>query len=137
VEVVEVNPEGTSTIGMLKYAPALSLSKDAAALVIGRRALGFEEGLPKGYEALLLDEGFGAHARSFYEARIPDLQARKDAEAQALLRPWEGPRRPEPRLKPSWLSRGPEGANRWKEPPRRQSLAGPEGRHLSSPSSGG
>lgn len=87
VEVVEVNPQDTSTIGMLKYAPALSLSKDAAAaFVIGRRALGFEERLPKGYEALLRDEGFRAHARSFYEARIQELQARKDAEKNPCLK---------------------------------------------------
>jgi hypothetical protein len=44
VEVLEVNPQDTSTIGMLKYAPELSLSKDvAAAYVIGRRALGFDK----------------------------------------------------------------------------------------------
>jgi IS605 OrfB family transposase len=49
VEVLEVNPQDTSTIGMLKYAPQLHLSKDvAAAYVIGSRALGFEEKLPKG-----------------------------------------------------------------------------------------
>jgi IS605 OrfB family transposase len=87
VEVVEVNPKDTSTIGILKYAPVLSLSKDtAAAYVIGRRALGFEERLPKGYGALLRDEGFRAHARSFYEARIQELQARKDAEKNPYLR---------------------------------------------------
>ncbi len=41
VEVLEVNPQDTSTVGALKYAPQLSLSKDVAAtLVIGRRALG-------------------------------------------------------------------------------------------------
>jgi hypothetical protein len=49
-----VNPKDTSTIDMLKYAPGLSLSKDVtAAYVVVRRALGFEEKLPKGYEALL------------------------------------------------------------------------------------
>jgi IS605 OrfB family transposase len=59
VEVLEVSPQDTSTIGMLKYAPGLSLSKDvAAAYVIGRRALGFEEKLPKGYEVLLRDDSF-------------------------------------------------------------------------------
>ncbi len=56
VQVVEVNPQDTSTMGMLKYAPQLSLSKDvAAAYVIGRRALGFKEKLPKGYQKLLRD----------------------------------------------------------------------------------
>jgi hypothetical protein len=59
---------------MLKYAPQLHLSKDvAAAYVIGRRALGFAEKLPKGYEALLKDESFLREARSFYEARMAQL----------------------------------------------------------------
>jgi hypothetical protein len=54
-----VSPQDTSTIGMLKYAPSLHLSKDvAAAYVVGRRALGFEEKLPKGYKALLKDDAF-------------------------------------------------------------------------------
>jgi hypothetical protein len=67
VEVLEVSPKDTSTIGMLKYAPLLHLSKDvAAAHVIGRRALGFEEKLPEGYEALLSDRSFLAHAEGFY-----------------------------------------------------------------------
>jgi IS605 OrfB family transposase len=81
VEVLEVNPQDTSTIGMLKYAPGLSLSKDvAAAYVIGRRALGFEEKLPKGYEALLKDDTFYAHAEGFYQSRLQKLQKLKEAE---------------------------------------------------------
>jgi IS605 OrfB family transposase len=75
VEVLEVNPQDTSTIGMLKYAPSLHLSKDvAAAYVIGRRALGFEEKLPKGYEALLKDDAFLAHVQGFYGNRLQELQ---------------------------------------------------------------
>ena len=71
VEVREVSPQDTSTIGMLKYAPGLSLSKDvAAAYVIGRRALGFEEKLPKGYEALLKDDAFLAHVQGLYGNRL-------------------------------------------------------------------
>jgi IS605 OrfB family transposase len=71
VEVLEVNPKDTSTIGMLKYAPGLSLSKDvAAAYVVGRRALGFEEKLPKGYEALLKNESFFAYTEGFYQTRL-------------------------------------------------------------------
>jgi IS605 OrfB family transposase len=90
VEVLEVNPQDTSTIGMLKYAPGLSLSKDvAAAYVIGRRALGFEEKLPKGYEALLKDESFLREARSFYEARMAQLQReRKEEKNPYLKRRW-------------------------------------------------
>jgi IS605 OrfB family transposase len=81
VEVLEVNPQDTSTIGMLKYAPQLHLSKDvAAAYVIGRRALGFEEKLPKGYEALLSDRSFLAHAEGFYGSRLQELQKLREAE---------------------------------------------------------
>jgi len=81
VEVLEVNPQDTSTIGMLKYAPGLSLSKDvAAAYVIGRRALGFEEKLPKGYEALLKDDAFLAHVQGFYGNRLQELQKLREAE---------------------------------------------------------
>ncbi len=67
VEVLEVNPQDTSTIGTLKYAPQLHLSKDvAAAYVIGRRALGFEEGYPKDTElSCKTKEGdFALQARS-------------------------------------------------------------------------
>jgi IS605 OrfB family transposase len=87
VEVLEVNPQDTSTIGMLKYAPELSLSKDvAAALVIGRRALGFEEKLPKGYEVLLRDDAFYANAQGFYENRLQELQKLREAEKNPYLR---------------------------------------------------
>jgi IS605 OrfB family transposase len=87
VEVLEVNPQDTSSIGMLKYAPGLSLSKDvAAAYVIGRRALGFEEKLPKRYEALLKDESFLREARGFYEARMAQLGAKCKAEKNPYLK---------------------------------------------------
>jgi IS605 OrfB family transposase len=87
VEVLEVNPKDTSTIGMLKYAPSLHLSKDvAAAYVIGRRALGFEEKLPKGYEALLKDDAFLAHVQGFYGNRLQELQNLKGAEKNPHLR---------------------------------------------------
>ncbi|BBL81365.1 IS200/IS605 family accessory protein TnpB-related protein [Thermus thermophilus] len=78
VQVVEVNPQDTSTIGMLKYAPQLSLSKDvAAAYVIGRRALGFKEKLPKGYQKLLGDGAFLVQAWDFYRARAEELRTQK------------------------------------------------------------
>ncbi len=81
VQVVEVNPQDTSTIGMLKYAPQLSLSKDvAAAYVIGRRALGFKEKLPKGYQKLLGDGTFLVQAWDFYRARAEELRTQKRAE---------------------------------------------------------
>jgi IS605 OrfB family transposase len=87
VEVLEVSPQDTSTIGMLKYAPQLHLSKDvAAAYVIGRRALGFEEKLPKGYEALLKDDAFLAHVQGFYGDRLQELQKLREAEKNPHLR---------------------------------------------------
>jgi IS605 OrfB family transposase len=87
VEVLEVSPQDTSTIGMLKYAPGLSLSKDvAAAYVIGRRALGFEEKLPKGYEALLKNDAFLAHAEGFYQSRLQELTSLREAEKNAYLK---------------------------------------------------
>jgi hypothetical protein len=87
VEVLEVNPQDTSTIGMLTDAPQLHLSKDvAAAYVIGRRALGFEERLPKGYEALLKDDAFLAHVQGFYGNRLQELQKLREAEKNPYLR---------------------------------------------------
>ncbi len=54
VAVKEVNPVYTSVIGMLKYAPQLSLTKDiASAWVIARRGLGLSEGVPKSYRVFL------------------------------------------------------------------------------------
>jgi IS605 OrfB family transposase len=87
VEVVEVDPRDTSTIGALKYAPQLHLSKDvAAAYVIGRRALGFEEKLPKGYRALLQNESFFAYTEGFYNTRLQELQKLKEAEKNPYLK---------------------------------------------------
>jgi transposase, putative, N-terminal domain len=87
VEVVEVNPQDTSTIGMLKYAPQLHLSKDVvAALVIGRRALGFAERLPKGYRVLLSDESFFTHVQGFYKDRLQELEKLEEAEKNPYLR---------------------------------------------------
>jgi IS605 OrfB family transposase len=87
VEVLEVNPQDTSTIGMLKYAPQLHLSKDvAAALVIGRRALGFEKKLPKGYRALLRNKSFFAYTEGFYQSRLQELQKLKEAEGSPYPR---------------------------------------------------
>jgi IS605 OrfB family transposase len=87
VEVLEVNPQDTSTIGMLKYAPQLHLSKDvAAAYVIGRRALGFAERLPKGYKLLLKDDAFLAHVQGFYKGRLQELKKLEKTEKNLYLR---------------------------------------------------
>jgi IS605 OrfB family transposase len=52
VSVREVHPAYTSTIGALKYAPQLNLSRHtSAALVIARRGLNFKERIPKNYLA--------------------------------------------------------------------------------------
>ncbi|WP_082077949.1 IS200/IS605 family accessory protein TnpB-related protein [Thermus filiformis] len=87
VETIQVNPQDTSTIGMLKYAPQLSLSKDvAAAYVIGRRALGFEEKLPKSYRALLDDPRFREEAEAFYRERVEELKEGIKAEKNPYLK---------------------------------------------------
>nr|WP_240695307.1 IS200/IS605 family accessory protein TnpB-related protein [Thermus caldilimi] len=87
IQSLEVNPQDTSTIGMLKYAPLLSLSKDvAAAYVIGRRALGFKEEIPKHLKALLQDPSFHEHTRRFYEGRIAELRTRSRQERNRYLK---------------------------------------------------
>jgi IS605 OrfB family transposase len=74
VEVVEVNPAYTSVIGMLRYAPQLSIDKDVAgAYVIGRRALGFKEDTPENYEKLLKDKAYLEFALKRYEEREKEL----------------------------------------------------------------
>ncbi len=74
VEVVEINPAYTSVIGMLKYAPQLSIDKDiAGAYVIGRRALGFKEDMPENYEKLLKDKAYLEFALKRYEEREKEL----------------------------------------------------------------
>jgi len=75
VEVVEVNPAYTSIIGMLKYAPQLSVDKDiAGAYVIGRRALGFKEDTPKNYKNLLKDKAYLEFTLKKYEEREKELR---------------------------------------------------------------
>ena len=75
VEVIEVNPAYTSVIGMLKYAPQLSIDKDVAgAYVIGRRALGFKEDMPENYERLLKDKAYLEFAIKKYEEREKELR---------------------------------------------------------------
>jgi IS605 OrfB family transposase len=75
VEIVEVNPAYTSVIGMLKYAPQLSIDKDVAgAYVIGRRALGFKEDMPENYERLLKDKAYLEFALKRYEEREKELK---------------------------------------------------------------
>ena len=74
VEVIEVNPAYTSVIGMLKYAPQLSIDKDiAGAYVIGRRALGFKEDMPEKYKKLLKDKAYLEFALEKYEKREKEL----------------------------------------------------------------
>jgi len=74
VEVIEVHPAYTSIIGMLKYAPQLSIDKDiASAYVIGRRALGFKEDMPENYEKLLKDKVYLEFALKRYEEREKEL----------------------------------------------------------------
>jgi len=87
VEVIEVNPAYTSVIGMLKYAPQLSIDKDiAGAYVIGRRALGFKEDMPENYEKLLKDKAYLEFALKRYEEREKELRELLEEETNQYKR---------------------------------------------------
>jgi len=87
VEVVEVHPAYTSVIGMLKYAPQLSIDKDiASAYVIGRRALGFKEDMPENYEKLLKDKAYLEFALKRYEEREKELRELIEKESNEYKR---------------------------------------------------
>jgi len=87
VEIVEVNPAYTSVIGMLKYAPQLSIDKDiAGAYVIGRRALGFKEDTPENYERLLKDKAYLEFALERYEEREEELRELLEKETNEYKR---------------------------------------------------
>jgi IS605 OrfB family transposase len=87
VEVIEVNPAYTSVIGMLKYAPQLSIDKDVAgAYVIGRRALGFKEDMPENYEKLLKDKAYLEFALKRYEEREKELKELLEKESNEYKR---------------------------------------------------
>jgi len=87
VEVVEVHPAYTSVIGMLKYAPQLSIDKDiASAYVIGRRALGFKEDTPENYEKLLKDKAYLEFALKRYEEREKELRELVEKESNEYKR---------------------------------------------------
>jgi IS605 OrfB family transposase len=75
VEVWGVNPAYTSVIGMLKYAPMHSLSKDvAAAYVIGRRALGFSEKVPKRYLQLMASPEYREAVINWFNQELRALE---------------------------------------------------------------
>jgi IS605 OrfB family transposase len=87
VEVIEVHPAYTSIIGMLKYAPQLSIDKDiAGAYVIGRRALGFKEDMPENYEKLLKDKAYLEFALKRYEEREKELRELIEKESNEYKR---------------------------------------------------
>jgi IS605 OrfB family transposase len=87
VEVVEVSPAYTSVIGMLKYAPQLSIDKDVAgAYVIGRRALGFKEDMPENYEKLLKYKAYLEFALKRYEEREKELKELLEKESNEYKR---------------------------------------------------
>ncbi|MCC6063288.1 MAG: IS200/IS605 family accessory protein TnpB-related protein [Thermocrinis sp.] len=87
VEVIEVNPAYTSVIGMLKYAPQLSIDKDiAGAYVIGRRALGFKEDVPENYERLLKNKAYLEFALKRYEEREKELRELIEKESNEYKR---------------------------------------------------
>jgi len=87
VEIVEVHPAYTSVIGMLKYAPQLSIDKDiAGAYVIGRRALGFKEDMPENYKKLLKDGAYLEFALKKYEEREKELRELLEEETNQYKR---------------------------------------------------
>jgi IS605 OrfB family transposase len=134
IEVVEVSPAYTSVIGALKYAPQYLLDKDrAAALVIARRALRFEEKMPKHYERLLGDGEFLGYAIAYWEEQVEELRARKRGEknkwkGNAVRGSLEKAKKSLQLLKESvggepvgatcWVAPAQETADRWKEPVR-------------------
>jgi hypothetical protein len=131
---VEVSPAYTSVIGALKYAPQFLLDKDrAAALVIARRALGFEEKMPKHYERLLGDGEFLGYVIAYWEEKVEELRARKREEKNkwkrnAVRGSLEKAKKSIQLLKESvggepvgatyQVAPSQETANRWKEPVR-------------------
>jgi len=70
VEVVKADPAYTSVIGELKYAPQYLVDKDVAGALVGRRALGFEEKLPKNYGLLLRDEEYLLYSLAMLEENV-------------------------------------------------------------------
>jgi len=72
---------------MLKYAPQLNIDKDiAGAYVIGRRALGFKEGMPENYEKLLKDRAYLEFALKRYEEREEELRELIEKESNEYKR---------------------------------------------------
>jgi IS605 OrfB family transposase len=126
IEVIEVNPAYTSVIGALKYAPQYLLDKDrAAAFVIARRALGFEEKMPKHYERLLGDGELLGYAIAYWEEKVEELRARRREEKNkwkrnAVRRDLEKAKKSLRLLKESVGGEpaSQETVNRWKEPVR-------------------
>jgi len=87
VEVIEINPAYTSVIGMLKYAPQLSIDKDTAgAYVIGRRALGYKEDMPENYEKLLKNKAYLEFALKRYEEKEKELRELIEKESNEYKR---------------------------------------------------
>jgi len=87
VQVIKVNPEYTSIIGKLKYAPIYRIDKDiAGAYVIARRGLGFKESLPKNYRKLLEDKEFLSYSVARVEDRIAKLKKEIEGEKNEYKR---------------------------------------------------
>ena len=75
IEIIKVYPSFTSIIGKLKYAPQYNIDKDiAGAFVIGRRALGFTEKLPKNYKILSQDLEFLMFSLARIEDKIEEVK---------------------------------------------------------------
>ncbi len=87
IEFIEVSPSYTSVIGSLKYAPMYNIDKDTAgAYVIGRRALGFKEKLPKNYLKLLSREEFIRYSLSELKEKKQGLKEKLKKEGNKYKR---------------------------------------------------
>ncbi|QWK20623.1 MAG: IS200/IS605 family accessory protein TnpB-related protein [Hydrogenobacter thermophilus] len=87
IEVAEVAPAYTSVIGELKYCPIYNITKDiAGAYVIGRRALGLKEKIPKNYKEILQDKEFLTYSLERLKDMYEEIKARYDKETNKYKR---------------------------------------------------
>lgn len=89
IEVLEVNPAYTSVIGQYKFKDQYGMSRhQAAALVIGRRSMGFGESLPGQLQGTLplSVRNRGRHVWSKWAALSRKAQAARAAHRRSLLK---------------------------------------------------
>lgn len=80
VDVYKVNPAYTSKIGRYKYMNAYNITvHEAASYVIGRRAMGFKDKIPKKYRPLLTEKQLRSPSLSQWKALSAKLTAERGA----------------------------------------------------------